>query len=143
MHTTLHNNGDDKIKWRGIRSNLNFLICFGKRTPVSTTHYGKVKPNSGRIMANPSPGQTLYFKYNVEACGQWLSPASSSWIMPRALADFHQAGWHPKKIPFSEAIYSCSGRGSPRIGQADKFLRLGRIGERELQPVGPKATNRL
>jgi hypothetical protein len=64
---------NDKVKWKGNPANLDFLVCFGDRTPFKHKHFGKIRNQSGPIKAQPC-GTEDYFKYSVEADGITLDP---------------------------------------------------------------------
>jgi len=63
----------DKVKWRGDPANLDFLVCFGDRTPFKHKHFGKLRNQSGPIKVQLC-GAEEYFKYSVEAGGITLDP---------------------------------------------------------------------
>ncbi len=63
----------DKVKWQGRPANLNFVVCFGHRTPFKFRHFHKNRPNSGAILINPA-GPEEYFKYSVEIGNIVLDP---------------------------------------------------------------------
>ena len=64
---------NDKVRWQGVPASLDFLVCFGDRTPFKRKHFVKLSNKSGPIQAQPS-GAEEYFKYSVEVGTITLDP---------------------------------------------------------------------
>ena len=71
---TLHKGRGDTVRWQTVPRNLNYLVCFGRRTPFKYRHYGKVRPRSGRIEVTPPVGRRMGFKYSIEVGDLLLDP---------------------------------------------------------------------
>ena len=63
----------DQVKWKGSSANLDFLVCFGNKTPFKHKHFGNHRNKSGPIKIQPS-GPDEYFKYSVEVGAITLDP---------------------------------------------------------------------
>ncbi len=64
---------NDKAKWEGNPSNLDFYVCFREKTPFKHRHFHKNRPQSGPIEIELSQTEE-YFKYSVEIGDIVLDP---------------------------------------------------------------------
>jgi hypothetical protein len=78
---TLHISTNDTVEWITNPRNMNFVVCFGRRTPFKMLHYGKVGSNSRHLSANSGKikvavrnGRAKSYKYTVIAADQVLDP---------------------------------------------------------------------
>ena len=63
----------DRVKWKGVPASLDFLVCFGDKTPFKHKHFHRLRSQSGPIKVQPC-GMEEYFKYSVEVDGITLDP---------------------------------------------------------------------
>jgi len=64
----------DKVKWKAKPSTLDFVVCFGNKTPFRHKHFfSKFRSESGPIKITPC-GAEEYFKYSVEIGDKVLDP---------------------------------------------------------------------
>jgi hypothetical protein len=65
----------DYIVWNADPDNLDFLVCFGNKSPFNGSHFTNRNNNSGPPQVVPGKGHDVeFFKYSVEVGSLKVDP---------------------------------------------------------------------